>query len=225
MNSPEIPGGGRIALLTLLISALYYLGILLPGIPQPLSAVYQFVLALILMFAVPALIVRRRSWGKLSDYGWRKPVGSREAVWLAAGIPAVLLISWFSAERAEFRAFYPLFGRDFPLSGANIALIVLLELSYLLYYIGWEFLYRGFALFGLRRSWGLPAAMFFQALVSGLMHLHKPMPELLASFPAAILFGLAALHCRSLRPVILCHWLLGASLDLFILISAGTPPS
>ncbi len=225
MNSPGNPGGIRIASLALLLSALYYLGILLPEIPQPGSAVYQFVLALILMFAVPALVIRRRKWGELSDYGWRKPVRSREAIWLAAGIPAVLLLAWFSAERAEFRAFYPLFGRDFPLSEANIALIILLELSYLLYYIGWEFLYRGFALFGIRRSWGLPAAMFFQALLSGLMHLHKPMPELLASFPAAILFGLAALHCRSLRPVILCHWLLGASLDLFILFSASPPPS
>ncbi|HOO78159.1 MAG TPA: CPBP family intramembrane metalloprotease [bacterium] len=213
------PGSGAvIAGLTVGISAAYYLASLLPGIPQPGAAVYQFILALVLMFAVPAAIIRRTGMGNLADYGWKKPVRGRELAWLAVGVPAVLTISWFSADQADFRGFYPLFGKEFPLSGANILLVVLLEISYLLYYIGWEFLYRGFALFGLKRAWGLVPAMVFQAAVSGAMHLHKPAAELAASFPAGVVFGLAALHCRSLRPVIVCHWLLGASLDLFILL-------
>jgi len=218
VNRAGSGNGARIAGVTIAVSAAYYLAALLPGIPQPGAAVYQFVLALVLMFVFPAVLIRRTGMGALADYGWRQPRPRREAAWLAVGIPAVLIVSWFSADKADFRNFYPLFGKEFPLSGANILLVILLEICYLLYYIGWEFLYRGFALFGLKRAWGLVPAMLFQAAVSGLMHLHKPTDELIASFPAGVLFGIVVLHCRSLRPVIICHWLLGASLDLFILL-------
>jgi membrane protease YdiL (CAAX protease family) len=65
---------------------------------------------------------------------------------------------------------------------------------------------------------GVTGALIFQAVVSTLLHISKPMPELVAALPAGIIFGLVALRCRSIRSVIIAHWLLGFSLDLFILL-------
>jgi membrane protease YdiL (CAAX protease family) len=109
--------------------------------------------------------------------------------------------------------------KSFPLRGQNITVFILYQFTYIFYYLGWEFFFRGFALFGLRDEIGVFRALLFQALISTALHAAKPMPELLAALPGGILFGLVALRCRSLTAAIIAHWLLGFSLDLFILLS------
>ena len=170
------------------------------------------------------IIITRLFKDRPADYGWQ--AGDRKAgnFFLLIGIPAVLIMAWFSSQHPEFIRQYPLFISasstlpPFELQGQNITVFILYEFTYVFYYIGWEFFFRGFALFGLSRNHGLVSALLFQAIISTLLHITKPMPELIAALPGGIIFGLVAWRCRSLKTVIITHWLLGFSLDLFILL-------
>lgn len=184
-------------------------------------SLYQFAVTLVLFFFFPFLIVTRVLKEKPSDYGWQS--GNRRTGWLVLtwGVPLVLVMAWLSSGKPGFRAQYPLFiskFSDFTLKGQNITVFILYEFTYIFYYIGWEFFFRGFALFGLKDEIGVVPALLFQAVLSTLLHISKPVPELAAALPGGIIFGLVALRCRSLRSVIIAHWLLGFSLDLFILL-------
>lgn len=184
-------------------------------------SLYQFGITLILFFFLPLLIIKKILREKVDAYGWQTGDRLSGWIWLGIGIPVVLAIAWLSSRKPEFIAQYPLFISRFPdfrLEGQNITVFILYEFTYIFYYIGWEFFFRGFALFGLKDELGTTGALIFQAVASTLLHLSKPMPELAVAFPGGIIFGLAALSCRSLRTVIIVHWLLGFLLDLFILL-------
>jgi len=187
-------------------------------------SLYQFAVTLVLFFFLPMLLIKNILHEKPGDYGWQ--VGDRRTGWLVLiwGIPLVLVMAWLSSRQPEFHRQYPLFISklsSFPLKGQNITVFILYEFTYIFYYIGWEFFFRGFALFGLKNSMGTTGALIFQAVISTLLHISKPMPELIMALPGGIIFGLVAFRCRSIRSVIIAHWLLGFSLDLFILISAS----
>jgi len=186
-------------------------------------SLYQFAVTFVLFFFLPMVIIKSIFHEKPREYGWQ--AGNRRAGWLVLswGIPLVLVMAWLSSGQPEFRQQYPLFIsklQNFPLKGQNITVFILYEFTYIFYYIGWEFFFRGFALFGLKDSMGTTGALIFQAVISTLLHLSKPMPELIMALPGGIIFGLVALRCRSIRSVIIAHWVLGFSLDLFILIFA-----
>lgn len=187
-------------------------------------SLYQFAVTLVLFFFLPMMLIKNILHEKPRNYGWQ--AGDSRAGWLVLswGIPLVLVMAWFSSSQPEFRQQYPLFISKlstFPLKGQNITVFILYEFTYIFYYIGWEFFFRGFALFGLKDSMGATGALIFQAVISTLLHLSKPMPELIMALPGGIIFGLVAFRCRSIRAVIIAHWLLGFALDLSILISAS----
>ncbi len=150
-------------------------------------SLYHFAVTLVLFFLLPVAIVKNLLGEKLSAYGWQ--AGDRRAGWisLAWGVPLVLLLGWISAGRPEFQSQYPLFisrlEDPFQLQGQNITVFILYQFTYVFYYLGWEFFFRGFALFGLKDSWGLTRALLFQALLSTALHATKPLPELLAALP------------------------------------------
>lgn len=226
--------GGIIILSVLSISLLYFLvgspnfyerfigsyteggsfGFLAPSL-------YHFAVTLVLFFLLPVAIIKTLLKEDLPAFGWR--LGDRRAglLTLSWGIPLVVILGYLSSRCPEFRLQYPLFIsrlESFPLRGQNITVFILYQFTYIFYYLGWEFFFRGFALFGLRDEIGVTRALLFQAVISTALHAAKPMPELLAALPGGILFGLVALRCRSLTAAIIAHWLLGFSLDLFILL-------
>ena len=186
-----------------------------------LPSLFHFLATSVLFLALPLWIVTRLMEEKPSDYGWGDGDQKAGLNFFLIGVPLVLAISWFTSARAEFQREYPLFAyslESFPLRGGNIGVFSLYQLAYLAFYMAWEFFFRGFLLFGLKPRLGAGGALLAQAIPSALLHYYKPGLELTAAFPGGIIFGLVALRCRSLKTVIALHWLLGFSLDLFILI-------
>ncbi len=81
------------------------------------------------------------------------------------------------------------------------------ELLYGLYFVGWEYFYRGFLTFGLYDRLGINA-VFIGNIPFALLHVGKPFPELMGSIVAGIVLGLFALRTRSFW----YPWLLHASI-------------
>ncbi len=111
------------------------------------------------------------------------------------------------------------FLREYPFyKGASSSLwrFAVYSLSYLVFYLGWEFFFRGYMQFGLEGVFGGWNAIFIQTLASCLLHTGKPLGEIYGSILAGIIWGVIAWRAHSLLVVILLHWLMGVSLDVFI---------
>ena len=105
--------------------------------------------------------------------------------------------------------------------GRSLATIVAWAAIYALYYIAFEFFYRGFLQQVVADAWGAPQGIWVQTLAATLVHLGKPMSELLAALPASLLFGALALRSRSVLYSTIVHLVIGLSTDLFVLYHQG----
>ena len=93
--------------------------------------------------------------------------------------------------------------------------------TYFLYYVSFEAFYRGFVLNTAARALGVTSALWLQAIMATLIHVGKPLPELLAAAPASLLFGVLALRSRSILYPALLHLVIGLTLDITLLARAG----
>jgi membrane protease YdiL (CAAX protease family) len=169
---------------------------------------------LILFFFFPLLVVKLVFKEKLKDYGLTlgdKKYGLRFTI---ITIPLIVTpIIFFGSHMPQIRAEYPLS----KLIQNNASVFVWYEFSYvLLYYVGWEFFFRGYILFGLREKFGDALAILIQVIPSSILHFNKPEPEFLGSIILGIVLGYLALRTRSILYPLIIHSYIGVSTDLFV---------
>ncbi|HBG74600.1 MAG: hypothetical protein A2X25_11245 [Chloroflexi bacterium GWB2_49_20] len=83
--------------------------------------------------------------------------------------------------------------------------------------LGWEFIFRGWLLFGYARKFG-PEALWLQAVPFALAHIGKPEIETLSTIFGGFVFGWVALRTRSFVYPFLIHWYVAS---FTIIVAAG----
>jgi len=83
--------------------------------------------------------------------------------------------------------------------------------------IGWEFIFRGWILFGYARKFG-PESLWLQAVPFALMHNGKPELETLSTIFGGFAFGWIAYRTKSFLYPFLIHWFIAT---FIILVAAG----
>jgi uncharacterized protein len=180
--------------------------------PQATAAIYSFLGALLLMGVLPALIVKFVFRENLADYGLRLGIRRRTVRSFLICAPFVAAIAYFSAQM-------PAIWKEYPINRhANVStqMFALHALSYFLFYLGWEFQFRGFMQHGLEESMGAANAILVQVMASVLAHLGKPVGEIYGSIIGGLIWGILAYRTQSLFSGLLQHFLLGILLDWFI---------
>jgi uncharacterized protein len=89
--------------------------------------------------------------------------------------------------------------------------------STLLDLFGWEFMFRGWLLFGYARKFG-PEALWLQAVPFALAHLGKPELETLSTIFGGFAFGWVAWRTKSFVYPLLIHWFVAS---FTIVVAAG----
>ena len=179
--------------------------------------VYMFAAAFILFGIIPALIIKLGFKESLRDYGlrlgdWR--FGLKANLILFPPILLILLLP--AAYTPEMRDFYPF---DRNITGISGAWIQMEIWRGVLYYSAWEFFFRGFMLFGMRKYVGDWGAICIQLIPQCLWHMGVPVSEVFSSIPGGILFGYLALRTGSIFWPFLIHYLIGIGMDFLILIT------
>lgn len=173
--------------------------------------------AVLLFFAVPVAFLLftgdslRRTGLQLGDAGY----GLRM---LLMALPLAAAALFVGSSFAELQATYPWAG-EWP-ARSPLHLLVWAGL-YALYYLAYEFFYRGFLLRGLEPYWGLSTAIWVQTLASTLLHLGKPVSETLGAIPMGLVFALVAVRSRSIFWPFLLHLAIGLLTDSFSLWRQG----
>ena len=137
---------------------------------------------------------------------WLRDIGILYLVML----PLVFLAS----RQPSFQRAYPFFA--FERLGAGSLLLGLAIRMVGMF--AWEFICRGYLLFGFERRVGGAAAIAIQTIPFAVMHAGKPAPEAIGSIIAGIALGIIALRNRSFIPGAILHWSVAATLDIFALI-------
>ncbi len=178
------------------------------------STLYSFLCCTFALMVVPAIFIKVLL--KMGPRQFGLQYGDKAAGIRAVGIflPIIALVLLLPASRQPaFLAEYPLFRH----AGNSLSIFVLYEMAYGLYYLGWEFFFRGYMLFGLRDCFGNTNSILIQTIPSTLMHIGKPGGEIFAAILAGFLFGAIALRTRSIVYVFLLHWFIGIILDILII--------
>jgi membrane protease YdiL (CAAX protease family) len=173
------------------------------------AACYSFAAGLLLLGVVPAAIVKLVFRQSLADYGVQLGNRLRTVRSFLILAPGCLLAAYLSSRSPAMRAVYPLS----PNAADSPAMFTLHACSYLMFYLGWEFHFRGFLQFGLRESLGRTNALLVQVMASSLLHLGRPGLEVFAAVAGGLLWGVIAYRSRSLLSGFLQHFLLGITLD------------
>ena len=179
-----------------------------PQQPAPLSFTLAFTLLGIIPFALATAFGLRHS-----DLGLGWGNARLGVAIVAIGTPLAVIGGYVGAQNPEIRQAYPL---D-PTVTTAAAVFAIHALLYLLYYVGFDFFFRGFLLFGLLPRFGPRASNLFQAGLATLVHVGKPTAELIAAFPASLLFGYVTLRTGSIWYAVLGHWIVGVAMDWVIL--------
>lgn len=179
------------------------------------NTLWQFGIFFVLVFLIPLLLVKFRFKAPLKNFGFSlgdKKFGFRFVLIVIPFIVAPLI--YIASRLPDIRTEYPLV----KILIQRHDLVMGYELAYIfLYYMAWEFYFRGFLLFGLREKYGDMAAIMIQTISSCLIHLGKPESEIIGAIVVGILFGVIALRTRSFWYVFLIHAAIGVLTDLFII--------
>jgi membrane protease YdiL (CAAX protease family) len=176
------------------------------------AELYTYGASFLLFGLVSLLMIRFLLREPLGRYGlalgdWR--FGLKALLVLA---PVMIVLGAVTSRNPAFLAQYPL---DRGACGSAPAFLVHAA-GYLAYYVGFEIFFRGLVQFGLRDSLGDWPAILVQTALSCLVHIDKPAAEIYGAILGGLVFGIVAFRSRSLVCVVMTHFLLGISLDLFI---------
>jgi len=176
-------------------------------------AFYWYGCSLIVLGAVPMLFGRLALGIPVRQLGlglgdWRFGLKAALLLYLVF-LPFLVLVSF----GATFQAKYPLFD-DASRSWVHF---LLYEGAYAVYFIGWEFIFRGFLLFGLKPAIGF-YAVFVQTIPFAILHFGKPQLETIAAVFAGILLGYVALRSRSFWYCWLLHAAVAVTNDVLAIL-------
>lgn len=180
--------------------------------------IYHNCMSFVLFFCLGVLYVKFVMKKNLKDFGLglgNKKLGG----WLILIATFVVpLLAFTVLLSPDMKSTYPLVDLH-----ANNAWwqCVLYFASYVLYYIGWEFLFRGIMLFGTKERFGLLGAILVTTLISALIHTSvagfgKPMVETLSAIFAGFIFAYITNKTNSIYYSLYIHILVGVCTDLFI---------
>ena len=169
-------------------------------------------------FVIPVLLLMLVFKRRPSEIGLG--LGDWRLAGLLAGLylPLVAVGTWVLSADPAFQAQYP----HFHDAATDWRLFVAYELLYLFYWIGWEYLWRGFVLFGTVPALGAPMAIVVQTVPFAILHADKPVAEAYLSILGGLALGALVWRCRSFWIAVPIHAAQMLLLDLFCSLRVRT---
>lgn len=180
--------------------------------PSAAPAIYNFASCFVLLGVIPALIVKLGFRESLAQYGVQLGDRVRTPRSFLVLAPLFILGGYISSHNSAIAAYYPIN----TVACDSLRAFGCHAFCYLLYYLGWEFHFRGFLQFGLRGALGPTSALLVQVMASSMLHFGKPNAETFAAILGGILWGYMAYRTRSLVSGLGQHYALGLAVDFFV---------
>ena len=167
-----------------------------------------------------AVIVSRVAGGALFFFGsvgailivgrnpWSYRLVTGDPKWMAIGLFLPLLVIvpvlYVAAQQPSMQERYP----EIRSRWLSSSMVITSALAWLVYLIGYEFMFRSLLLFTYRAAWGVWPAIFVTTALYVLSHFHKDGAETAGCFFMGVLFAAVVLASNSIIPAILLHFVI-----------------
>ena len=177
--------------------------------PYLIEYIYWFVGDFFTFFILGILIIKFGFKEKLKDFGVQLGDVKTGLSFTIIFLFVMIILVWFVSAAPEFAEKYP------HLAGAksNWNILMIYEVGMLLYMIAWEFIWRGFMLFGLEKKFGYYSVLI-QMIPFVILHNGKPFLETFGAIFGGIALGILALRTRSFYYCVIIHIGVMFSIDL-----------
>lgn len=165
----------------------------------------------VMLFLGPVLLVRLVFRERVSEFGLAAGDVRIWGRWLVVLFLVMLPLLAIASRRPDFHAFYPRYG----LARDNAWLLLPSMTGWLVYFLAWEFFFRGFLLFGLGRRLGA-IAIFIQMVPFAMAHFPKLELESFSAIVAGVILGVMAWRGKSCVGPWLLHWLVATAMDCLV---------
>ncbi len=214
-----------ILFMTLMVTVYFYFGIqdffakYFPNTPNLdyWKYIYHNFMPVLIFFGAGILFVKFILKKPLAEYGLTAGDYKTGLKYLLILSPFLIIAGLTTVGDKGMNTMYPLarYVIDAP-----FRFVILYYISYLTYYVGWEFMFRGIGIYSIEKS-GAFLAIAVSTMISALIHssiagFGKPFAETLSAIPAGIAFGYIAYKTRSIWYGFCLHALVGFSTDFFI---------
>lgn len=177
--------------------------------PYLLEYLYWFIGDFFTLFILGIVIVKFGFKEKLSEYGLQfgdiKVGLSISLIFLSV----MIILVWFVSATPAFAEKYP----HLSSAKSDWNTLFIYEAGMLIYMFAWEFIWRGFMLFGLEKKFGVYAVLM-QMIPFVILHNGKPFLETFGAIFGGIALGILALRTRSIYYCIVVHIGVMFSIDL-----------
>ncbi len=176
---------------------------------------YNWGMACVLFLVVPFLVARKFKI-KSRDLGVQLGDKKFGLILLVLGLISIPFTAQVGILDLEFQATYPLL-RPEAVPVLNGGIMFLGELSYvIIYYIPYEFFWRGFAQFPLRKYGKINTfwIILWTTILSTLLHLPVPPSEILGAAFVGFVYGWLALRANSVLYGLTHHATTGVAADI-----------
>ena len=187
---------------------------------QSMAVHYKRVSAFFLFGAVPVVLIKLLYRDTLGKYGLLRGNGRiTPAIIIPVLIATGFTLIFFSKKPKVFSR-YPEIERAMESRSA----FAVSTLTYVLYFLGYESLYRGFLFFGLRGYIGNWGAVFVSMFFTVLGHLRTQKLVIAGSAATGLLFPYLVYLAGSIWPVFILHCVIGVFMDVFCIRSRRRLP-
>ena len=171
---------------------------------------YWFIGDFLTFFVLPILIIIFFFKDKPKNFGFQTGDHKSGIKISFYFIIIMAVISWFASSSSSFVETYPLLQR----TKESWNLFLIYEAGLFLYVFAWEFIWRGFMLFGLEEKFGYYAVLI-QMIPFVILHNGKPYMETFGAILGGIALGILAFRTRSFLYCVIVHICVMFTIDLF----------
>ncbi len=184
---------------------------------QVLQVVIQRALGLLFLGIISITIILFVWKGELQDYGFGLSFLTPPPWWSYGLIPMILFVGYFSAKKPGNLAIYP----QIRIKEWTPKIVAVSGISWVIFLIAYEFLFRGFLLFASLEVMGPWAAIALNCSLYAFAHFYKGPGETFGAIPMGILLCYLTLYTGNIWSAVVIHSVMALSNEWFSIL--GNP--
>ena len=181
------------------------------GYSEYIAHLFRRLLGFLLMGLLPLAVFTLGLELAPSDYGINLQHIQKSGIWIAIFVPPIILLNYYVAGKPSNLRQYP---QIRLLHWRQMDLLVNF-ITWTIYLLGYEMLFRGFLLFALYDAFGAPLAITLNVILYALAHIPKGVKEMAGSVPFGIILCLITLSTGSFLAAFVIHAMMALSNEFF----------
>lgn len=179
--------------------------------------IYWFTGDFVTLFVIPFIIIKSIFKEQLCNYGINFNNAGYGIKIILLSMMIMIPVLWFASSSISFSEQYPLLVQ----AKNNMQAFIIFQFFLLIFLFAWEFFWRGFMLFGLKKEFGY-YAVFIQMIPFVILHNGKPMPETAGAILGGLFLGALAYRTGSFFYGYIIHYFILLSIDSLAILRGKT---